>query len=115
MVLAMKTIIIKKKKTGHLFQPGHAPVGKRKVGNGYPSLLTRIKKILKQRSTRFPNGVRADDVAEAYIRAMEQGSFVHLKEFIDREEGKVPTRIADADGGKMKAYVGMPLEGDQAP
>jgi hypothetical protein len=80
-------------------------------------LLTRIKEILNEKS-KLPDGRRStrfDDCAEAFVNAMEQGSFIHMKEFIDRQEGKVPNRVADADGGKIKMYIGVPLEGDEAP
>jgi hypothetical protein len=81
------------------------------------TLLTRIKEILNEKSLRTDGryNFRFDDCAEAFVRAMEAGSFIHMKEFIDRQEGKVPQRIADADGNKIKLYVGVPLEGDEAP
>lgn len=80
-------------------------------------LLTRIKEILNERSKK-PDGrrnTRFDDCAEAFVTAMEAGSFIHVKEFIDRQEGKVPTRVADADGNKLKMYVGIPVDGPDAP
>lgn len=83
-------------------------------------LLARAREILGETSHRKVNGrrvecTRFDKVAEAFVRAMEAGSYVHMKEYIDREEGKVPTRIADADGSNLKMYVNMPTDGDEAP
>jgi hypothetical protein len=46
---------------------------------------------------------------------MKAGSFAHIKEYIDREEGKVPSRIAGANGESIKTYIGLPVEGDDAP
>jgi hypothetical protein len=41
------------------------------------------------------------DIAKTYIDAMNKGSFQHLKEYIDRESGKVPDRVANADGSNL--------------
>lgn len=83
------------------------------------SILTRIKHTLKERSKREDapkDRTRFDDAAEAYVRQLEAGSFIHFKELIDREEGKVPNRIAGADGDNVKVYVGVPLDDDpEAP
>jgi hypothetical protein len=58
------------------------------------TLLTIIRQKLKARG-------ESEEVAEAYITAMKGGSFAHLKEYIEREEGKVPDRIANADGSNI--------------
>lgn len=84
--------------------------------NGRPgrSLLEQIKAELK----KIPAGTRKtrlEIVAEAYVEQMESGSFAHSKEIIDREEGKVPTRLADADGTPLKQFIGLPTEGADAP
>lgn len=94
----------------HLFQPGRS-------GNGLPkgrkkTLMGRVREILRQKSKFKDGNTQLDDVAEAFVMAMMSGSFVHLKEYIDREEGKIPTRLADAEGGNLKLYVGMPTDGD---
>lgn len=46
-----------------------------------------------------------EDIAHTYIAAMAQGSFQHLKEYIDREQGKVPDRVANADGSNLAIDV----------
>lgn len=83
------------------------------------TLMSRVREIMKMPSNRngAPRGwTRFDDCSNAFVMAMETGSFVHMKEFIDREEGKVPTRLSDADGGNLKLYVGMPIdEAEGAP
>lgn len=79
------------------------------------TLMNRVRELLAERSLNADGryNTRFDDVANAFIRSMETGSFVHLKEFIDREEGKVPNRVADAEGKNLKLYVGVPVgEGD---
>ena len=90
------------------------PPKKRQQGK---SLFTRIKELLRERSVT-PQGkynTRFDDVANAFVKSMEDGSFVHLKEFIDRDEGKIPNRHANADGSNIKAYIAMPVDGDESP
>lgn len=81
-------------------------------GKPRKTLMGRVRQILKMKSRMVPGNTRLDDVAEAFVMAMTSGSFVHLKEYIDREEGKVPTRLADAEGGNLKLYVGMPTDDD---
>lgn len=80
-------------------------------------LLTRIREVLKERSTnpRKKGRTRFDDVAEAFVKEMEKGTFIHTKEFIDREEGKVPTTVQNPDGSNIKMYVGVPIDGEDAP
>jgi hypothetical protein len=90
------------------------PVGRRARGYNGVTLLQRIRDLLRERSlnenSRYDS--RFDEIANAYVRAMEAGSFVHLKEFIDREMGKVPTRVADADGKNLKMYAALPIKDD---
>lgn len=91
---------------GTVLNPVGACPGKR--------LITRVKELLCERS-KLPNGeanTRFDDVANVFVQQMESGSFVHMKEYIDREEGKVPTRLSDAEGKNIKLYVGMPVSDD---
>lgn len=94
---------------GQVLNPLGAPKGRR--------LTTVIRDLLKQRSKKNDSNKikRIDDVAEAYVAAMERGEFQFIKEYIERDEGKVPMRLADADGEKVKLYLGMPLEGEGAP
>jgi len=79
------------------------------------TLYTVIQQMLDKRSPKG-NGTRRDDAAEAFIRAMESGSYIHNKEILDREEGRIPNRLANADGSNLKMYSNeMPLDGDEAP
>lgn len=81
-------------------------------------LLSRIQTKLREASKKkegITNQQRVDDAAEAFVMAMEGGSFIHMKEMLDREEGRVATRVANADGTPIKMYMGMPVDGDQAP
>ena len=91
---------------GQSGNPGGRPPGK--------TILTRIKEMLLERAPKNDIGAttRQDVVAHAYIRAMEGGSFPHFKEIFEREEGKVPNKIANADGTNIKAYMGMPIDDD---
>jgi len=82
--------------------PGKPPAEHRfkkgKSGNpkGRPrgkTLLTRIQELLDE-------GDR-EKAAKAFIAQMKRGSFKHINEIIIREEGKVPDRIAGADGGNV--------------
>jgi hypothetical protein len=102
-----------------------APPGKR--------LLTRVREVLGERSlvpkrdengkimldgnghTIFCENTRFDDVADAFVRRMEAGDFPHIKEYIDREEGKSPNVLAILDPDMLKQYVDMPTEGPDAP
>lgn len=99
----------------HAFSSSNQPKNNgRKPGR---TLLSRVKEVLTETS-RTPGGrynTRFDDCADAYVKQMEKGSFIHLKEYIDREEGKVPNRLANADGKNIKQYVGMPIDGEDAP
>jgi hypothetical protein len=97
------------------FQPGQTgnPEGKNGGGRG-PTLYSIIQKQLNSRS-KVGSGTRRDDVADGFLKQAEGGSFIHAKEILDREEGKVPSRLADADGGKLKMYGQLPLEGEDAP
>lgn len=80
---------------------------------GSKTLFGRIQAMMDEKDG---NGeIIRDACANAYVNAMKNGSFVHAKEMFDREEGKVPTRLANADGENMKMYIGMPTEGDNAP
>lgn len=75
-------------------------------------LLARIKAMMGTKGFDM-NGkqkLRREIVADAFIREMERGSFPHVKEFIEREEGKVPNRVADAHGENLKLYANLPTD-----
>jgi hypothetical protein len=56
------------------------------------------------------DGTVMDSAAQGFVNMMIGGNFAHLKEYLDRENGKVPTRVADAEGKSMKMYVGVPTD-----
>lgn len=96
-----------------MWKPGQTgnPNGK---GRG-KTLFTRVKEMMAEPPKDLaPPQVdcRQDKVADAFVDQMEKGSYIHTKEFIDREEGKVPNRHADADGKPIKLWVGMPTDED---
>jgi hypothetical protein len=99
----------------HKWQPGKSGNQSGKRPPKGQTLYGRLQEILRTRRTDGKQGTRLDAAAEAYVRQMESGSFIHLKEVIDRQEGKVPNRVANADGSNMKAYVGIPVDGPDAP
>ncbi len=80
--------------TGKGFKPGQS--GNPKGRPRGRTLLTLVREMLQQNE-----GKPLEVVAQAYINAMGKGSFQHLKEYIDREEGKVPDRVANADGSNL--------------
>jgi predicted ATPase len=43
--------------------------------------------------------------AKAFVGAIKRGSFQHAREYIEREEGKVPDRHAGADGSDIVIRV----------
>lgn len=103
---------MEKVKQGEIRSYGAAP-GKR--------LMTRIKEVLGERSLRDDPetggkciNTRFDDVADAFVRQMEGGNFQHVKEFLERDEGKVTEKIALVDDA-VKMYVDTPTEGPDAP
>jgi hypothetical protein len=69
-------------------KPGECrnPTGRPK---GSVSLLTRIKKKLREKVKEGPHAGRryADLAADAYVKACIQGEYKHLKELLDRDEG----------------------------
>lgn len=63
---------------GQSGNPGGRPKGK--------TVMSAIREILEDDAER-------EAVARAYVDQMKGGAFQHLKEVIDREEGKVPDRL----------------------
>jgi hypothetical protein len=82
-------------KRGHRWKPGQS-------GNpqGRPKHRTLMEEIRDQLGADGAT-VTLADIARTYIEAMNKGSFQHLKEYIDRESGKVPDRVANADGSNI--------------
>lgn len=102
-----------------MLHPGERPGPRERPGNRGKRLLTQIKELLRMKSLNPKAGkgdTRLTEAADAFVRAMELGSFPHLKEFIEREEGKVAQKISNADGSNIKLYAGMPVsDSDGAP
>lgn len=71
---------------------------------GRPKHKTLMEAIREQILAEGANP-SIDDIAARYIASMHKGSFQHLKEYIDREQGKVPDRVANADGSNLAIDV----------
>lgn len=75
----------------HRFKPGQSGnPGGRPKGR---TLLSVVREILAKEGEK---GLTA--AARGYAKQMKRGNFAHLKEYIEREEGKVPDRIAGVEG-----------------
>lgn len=84
------------------FKPGNNanPKGRPKG----TSLTAIIRRVLAEKDPKG-KGTKADRlIAMAEARA-RKGDFRFFKELIDRNDGKVPDRIADADGNKLTIEV----------
>jgi hypothetical protein len=98
---------------GDLRNPKGTPRGR--------TLFKQVQMILQERcEVELVNGKRiASDrlykAALAFVKKMEDGEFPFHKEFLDREEGKVPTRVAGHDGGPIKMYAAVAVDGPNAP
>jgi hypothetical protein len=51
-------------------------------------------------------------VAKAFVRELKRGRWPHMQELINREEGKVPDRHANADGSNIELRP-LRLDGDR--
>lgn len=99
----------------HIFRKGQpAPHRNLKGRPTGKTLYTMIREKLEE-VVEEGGKTMLEVCASAYIRQMKKGSFVHHKEIMDRQDGKIPTRVANADGENLKMYVGMPIDGDEAP
>jgi len=102
------------------FQPGNRKSVGRASAPRRPgkTLLEGVREALCKVTSRNPDGTyntEFDAAVNAFVQQLKNGSFVHTKEYIDREEGKVPTRVANADGSNLKPYIGLPVDGPSAP
>jgi hypothetical protein len=99
----------------HQFKKGNKPPKKEKSTGGI-TLLQRVREMLlmKSRDESGKFNTNLDQAAIAYIQQMKAGSFAHLKEILDREEGKSPLKNPQ-QGENVKWYVGIPVDGPDAP
>lgn len=76
-------------KPGVCGNPGGRP-------KGSVNLMERIRAKLMEEVRGGPT-LAADEVAEAVVKLLKKGSALHLKDFLDRDEGK-PTQPIDLTG-----------------
>jgi hypothetical protein len=89
----------------HRFKPGNPG------GPGRPLSLTRI---IRERLAKpdKQHGTRADALIALAERRARKGDFRFFKEIIDRNDGKVPDRLANADGSNIELRP-IRLDGDR--
>lgn len=100
-----------------------APVGLKGVAGPGPqpgkTLLSCVKEELDSASEQLTSDgfylTKRQAVAQSLVKMAMLGSFAHQKEIMDRENGKVPDRVAGPDGDDLKLYIGMPLDGPNSP
>lgn len=80
-------------------QPSPNPAG-RPAGE---SLTTKINRILDEPDDE--HGTKGDKLIAVAYSAAAKGDFRFFKEIIERRDGKVPDRIAGADGDKLSIVV----------
>ncbi len=90
------------------FKPGQS--GNPKGRPPGESLTTKINRVLDEPDAE--HGTKADALISMAIRAAENGDFKFFKEIIDRRDGKVPDRIANADGTNV-VLLPIKLDGDK--
>lgn len=82
----------------HWFKPGQSgnPEGRPK-GTGITDVM---RKALEK-----DEGKLADAVAQVIIKKAQSGDFNFCKMLVERIDGKIPDRIAGADGGSLKIII----------
>jgi len=95
-----------KKRAGHNGtippESGRFVKGKSGNPNGRPkgtSLTTIIKRVLAEADRKY--GTKADALIAMAEKRARKGDFRFFKELIDRNDGKVPDRIANEDGNSL--------------
>lgn len=88
----------------------HRPQGRGLLSAIMVKLQEPAMKDVRGPDGKFETATRLDVAADAYVRQMELGSFIHNKEIVERQEGKVPNRVAGADGDALKLYIGLPVD-----
>jgi hypothetical protein len=82
----------------HRFKPGES---------GNPGGRPRGRTLYAVLHEILEDDAELEEVARAFLAQMKKGSFPHLKEVIDREEGKVPDRVANADGSNVDQHYDL--------
>jgi hypothetical protein len=90
----------------HRFKPGN-PGG---PGRPSVSLTNIIREVLAKPDKK--HGSRADALIAIAERRARRGDFRFFKEIIDRNDGKVPDRLANADGSNIELRP-IKLDGDR--
>ena len=82
-------------------QPSPNPKGRPK---GSLDVWARIRQTLQQRVKQGEHKGKEflDLVAIAFVKEVVKGKWPQMKELLDREEGKVPDRFANADGSNIE-------------
>ena len=107
--------------TGRPVPKGFTPCARGEVRNPKgrppgPTVLTQIKALLELKDPDDEKGrTYGHSVAMALIKQAKNGSFIHTKEIIDRQEGKVAQKVEVNDGTDTKMYINVPVDGDEAP
>lgn len=89
----------------HRFKPGND--GNVENGGGRPKgsidIWARIRNELKAKVAQgqYAGEEYANLVAKSFVKQLLKGKWPQTKELIDREEGKVPERLADANGNNI--------------
>ena len=68
------------------------------------SLTTKLRRVLDEPEG---NGTKADKLIEMAVQAARGGDFRYFSEIFDRIDGKVPDRMANADGSNVQ-FVDRP-------
>lgn len=117
MVAKKKNYRKPKIKSGRPVPKGFTPAKPGEVRNpkGCPKGLTvlqEIKQLLKKRIGKqgktFDARTYARAVAQSFLDMARTGSFVHAKEIIEREDGKVSSQMIINDGSDTKLYINIP-------
>jgi hypothetical protein len=95
----------------HRFKPGNN--GNVDKGGGRPkgeSLTTKLRRVLDEPDETY--GTKADKLIAAAVEAAGNSDVRYFKEILERIDGPVPVRIANADGSNIN-LLPVRLDGDR--
>lgn len=70
--------------------------------------------IQKKLQSKTSVGItKQEAIAEAFIEQGMIGSFAHAREIIERQDGKVPSKVSPESVPTIKLYMGMPLSDEE--